>query len=72
VDGRTLVQLADERYRGGPDKPFSREELHAKFTDCAQLVLNAGQIQRAIAAIESVDKADVKTLVAALAPRARS
>ena len=35
TDGRTLVQDADERYRGGPDKPFTREELHGKFTDCA-------------------------------------
>ena len=34
TDGR-LVQAADERYRGGPDRPFSREELHEKFTECA-------------------------------------
>ena len=26
-DGRTLVEHADERYRGGPDLPFTREEL---------------------------------------------
>ena len=38
-DGRTLVQAADERYRGGPDRPFTREELHEKFTECAELVL---------------------------------
>ena len=25
-------QHADERYRGGPDRPFTREELHEKFT----------------------------------------
>ena len=41
VDGRTLVQPSDDRYRGGPDNPFTREELHAKFADCAQLVLSA-------------------------------
>ena len=35
----TLVEHADERYRGGPDRPFTREELHEKFTDCAALVL---------------------------------
>jgi 2-methylcitrate dehydratase PrpD len=36
-DGRTLVQEADERYRGGPDRPFTRDELHGKFTECAAL-----------------------------------
>ena len=39
TDGRTLVQASDDRYRGGPEKPFTREELHEKFTDCAQLTL---------------------------------
>ena len=24
IDGRTLVQASDDRYRGGPDKPFTR------------------------------------------------
>ena len=28
TDGRTLVQASDDRYRGGPDKPFTRDELH--------------------------------------------
>ena len=37
TDGRTLVQEADERYRGGPERPFTREELHEKFIDCASL-----------------------------------
>ena len=38
-DGRRLVEHADERYRGGPDRPFTRDELHEKFTECAALVL---------------------------------
>jgi 2-methylcitrate dehydratase PrpD len=69
VDGRTLVEPSDERYRGGPEKPFTREELHAKFADCAQLVLADRQIAPAIAAIEGIDRAaDVATLVRALTP----
>ena len=44
TDGRTIVQASDDRYRGGPEKPFTREELHEKFTDCAQLTLNQGAI----------------------------
>jgi 2-methylcitrate dehydratase PrpD len=55
VDGRTLAQPSDDRYRGGPDRPFTREELHAKFVDCAQLTMPADRIQRALMQIESVD-----------------
>ena len=44
-DGRRLVEHADERYRGGPDRPFTRDELHEKFTDCASLVLPQSGIE---------------------------
>ena len=67
VDGRKLSQPSDERYRGGPEKPFTRAELHEKFTDCASLVLSADRITRALNAIESVERlASVRELVAAL------
>jgi 2-methylcitrate dehydratase PrpD len=67
VDGRKLSQPSDERYRGGPEKPFTRAELHEKFTDCASLVLSPEGITRALEAIESVDRlASVRELVAAL------
>jgi 2-methylcitrate dehydratase PrpD len=67
VDGRKFSQPSDERYRGGPEKPFTREELHDKFTDCASLVLSPERIKRALEAIESVDRLrNVRELVAAL------
>ena len=67
VDGRKLSQPSDERYRGGPEKPFTRTELHDKFTDCASLVLSADRIKRALDAIESVERlASVRDLAAAL------
>ena len=56
VDGGTLRQPSDDRYRGGPDKPFTREELHAKFTDCAQPMLKPDRIREALDAIESIDR----------------
>lgn len=66
-DGRTLTQAADERYRGGPERPFTREELHDKFTDCASLVLSADKIRRALELIERVDTlANVRELTNAL------
>ena len=66
-DGQTLTQPSDERYRGGPENPFTRADLHAKFTDCASLVLSADRIKRALDAIESVEKlANIRELVSAL------
>src|SRR5262249_36635976 len=67
VDGKKLVQPSDERYRGTPENPFTRADLHAKFTDCASLVLSPQKIARALDAIESVERlATVRELAAAL------
>ena len=67
VDGRTLVQPADERYRGGPDRPFTREELHEKFTELAELVLPPPAIAEALVSIESLESlGDISTLVGTL------
>jgi 2-methylcitrate dehydratase PrpD len=68
VDGKTLVQPSDDRYRGGPEKPFTRQELHAKFADCAQLVLSADKIQQALVQLETIETAkDVRQLVRTMA-----
>ncbi len=70
VDGRKFVQPSDDRYRGGPDNPFTREDLKAKFDDCAGLVLAQDRLTPAFNAIESVDTmADVRQLVRALSVR---
>jgi 2-methylcitrate dehydratase PrpD len=66
-DGRMLKQASDERYRGGPENPFTRADLHAKFTDCASLVLSADRIRRALETIESVEKiGNIRELAAAM------
>jgi 2-methylcitrate dehydratase PrpD len=67
-DGRMLVQEADERYRGGPDRPFTREELHGKFTECAALVLPPSVIAETLTMIEALDTLpDIRDLVRILA-----
>ncbi len=67
TDGRTIVQASDDRYRGGPEKPFTREELREKFTDCAQLTLGSGAIAKALDLIEGIERLkDVNELVRAL------
>jgi 2-methylcitrate dehydratase PrpD len=64
VDGRTLVQDADERYRGGPERPFTRDELYEKFSDCASLVLAPDDVKAAFEAVESLEEmADVGEVV---------
>ena len=55
VDGRTLSQDADERYRGGPERPFTREELYEKFSDCAAEVLSPAATQAVFEAVESIE-----------------
>ncbi len=64
TDGRALVQAADDRYRGGPDRPFTPAELREKFTDCAQLTLSQSRIARALEQIDNIDRLkDIAELV---------
>ena len=58
TDGRTLVEHADERYRGGPDLPFTRDELFEKFSDCASLVLPPKAVTRAFELVERLETLD--------------
>jgi 2-methylcitrate dehydratase PrpD len=68
TDGRKLTQASDERYRGGPDRPFTRAELRDKFTDCASLVLSPERIRHALQTIESLERlTKVRELSQALA-----
>lgn len=53
--GETLAEDADERYRGGPDNPFSQADLEEKFTDCAGLVLSDGRIREVLKLVDGVD-----------------
>jgi len=67
TDGRHLMQRSDDKYRGGPEKPFTNEELRAKFTDCAQLTLSATAISRSLELIERVDSLpDTRQLIEAM------
>lgn len=67
TDGRTLAQPADERYRGGPDLPFTRDELYEKFSDCAALLLDEPEIEKAFSVAESVDQLnDLSELIGSL------
>lgn len=67
ADGRTLVEHADERYRGGPDLPFTREELYEKFSDCASLVLPEERVKETFDLVESLETMkDISALVKVL------
>ena len=70
ADGRKLTQASDDRYRGGPDRPFTRDELRDRFTDCATIVLAAAPARRALSQIESVDQLkDIRELTRTLTSR---
>jgi 2-methylcitrate dehydratase PrpD len=69
ADGQTLVEKADERYRGGPDLPFTRDELFEKFSDCASLVFSEEQINEVFKQLESLEScSNIKELVESLKP----
>ncbi|MDH7795566.1 MULTISPECIES: MmgE/PrpD family protein [unclassified Beijerinckia] len=54
-DGRTLVQWADERYRGGPLNPLSDADLEGKFRMCAEGALDAGAQAKLLEAVHGVE-----------------
>ena len=73
ADGRKLVEHADERYRGGPDLPFTRDELYEKWSDCASLVLPQAAIDEVFELVDGLERvADITTLVRALTASARN
>ncbi len=62
-DGRTLRQAADERYRGGPDLPFTRQELRNKFMECGEPVVPVERLDAVLAYVDSLqDLNDVREL----------
>ena len=66
TDDRTLVEEADERYRGGPEKPFTREQLHGKFTDCANLVVRPDAIEETLDRLESLEVRNIRDVIGVL------
>jgi 2-methylcitrate dehydratase PrpD len=67
-DGRTLVQWADERYRGGPSNPISDADLEAKFRMCAEGALDVREMDEAVGLIRTFDQgADLSRLMALIA-----
>jgi 2-methylcitrate dehydratase PrpD len=63
-DGRRLVQPSDDRYRGGPALPFTREDLHGKFMECGELVLPAERLHHALGTLETLEAVgDIREMV---------
>ncbi|MDF2115726.1 MmgE/PrpD family protein [Roseiarcaceae bacterium H3SJ34-1] len=54
-DGRTLVQWADERYRGGPLNPISDADLEGKFRMCAEGALDAAAQAKLLEAVNGLE-----------------
>jgi 2-methylcitrate dehydratase PrpD len=72
-DGSHLTQDAAEQYRGGPDMPFSREDLHEKFTECAALVLSDRSAHDTLGVVELIEELpDINALIALLTPDSES
>ena len=55
-DGKTLAARVDHRIGRGPADPMSRDELRAKFEDCAARALPHGQIAGVFEMLENFDE----------------
>ncbi len=54
-DGRTLRQESGP-YRGGPERPFTRDELREKFMECGSLVLSKERLQTIFDHIKHIEQ----------------
>jgi 2-methylcitrate dehydratase PrpD len=69
-DGRLLTQESGP-YRGGPERPFTRDELRDKFTECGSLVLSQERLDDIFARIERIEQVgNVRDFTALLTERA--
>ena len=62
--GETIVQWADERYRGGPDNPLSDADLEEKLASCTNGILDESRRKRLIEAVWRVERLDDATELA--------
>jgi 2-methylcitrate dehydratase PrpD len=53
-DGRTFTGSV-EKVRGSPGNPMTRDELVDKYRSCASRVLQGGQLERSIVALETLE-----------------
>ena len=68
TDGRTFTKLV-EKVRGSPGNPITRDELVDKYRSCAARVLKGDQLERSIAALETLEQIPAtKDLIEALTP----
>jgi 2-methylcitrate dehydratase PrpD len=69
-DGRVLAQESGP-YRGGPERPFTREELRDKFMECGSLVLPPDRLDAIFERIEHIEQlSNIRDFTALLTERA--
>jgi 2-methylcitrate dehydratase PrpD len=66
-DGATIIEWADERYRGGPNLPMTDDEVAEKFHACTDGLIEPARAQRLIAEVWRIDElADARRLLDAV------
>ncbi|MFW6125733.1 MAG: MmgE/PrpD family protein [Chloroflexota bacterium] len=58
TDGREVRYRSSEILKGFPQQPLSPEELQAKYSNCARLVLPAEHVERSLRLLESLDRVE--------------
>jgi hypothetical protein len=66
-EGVTIIEGADERYRGGPGLPMTDDEVAEKFHACTDGLIEPADAQRLIAEVWRIDElADGRKLLDAV------
>ena len=58
TDGREIRHHSTEILKGFPQQPLTQEELAAKYTNCARLVLAPQDVERSLQLLESLEEVE--------------
>jgi len=67
-DGKEYSYKADEKIKGHPENPLTRQELISKYQNCARLVLPEKEITQSINLVENLEElSDINELTSVMA-----
>lgn len=70
TDGRQVSELNTGQIKGYPEQPLTRDELAAKYKDCARIVLSPKEVERSLELIENLESMkDISELMSVISKK---
>ncbi len=70
TDGRQVSELNTGQIKGYPEQPLTRDELAAKYKDCARIVLASKEVERSLEFIENLESMkDISELMSVISKK---